>query len=286
MTDPRHDPPPSDPAPPDTAGDTGSLYFVGNATTVLRLGPFTVLTDPNFLRRGQWTHIGQGVVSRRLKDPAIGIDDLPPLDAVVLSHLHGDHFDRVAARGLDRGLPVLTTPHAARRLGRRGFRESVPLPTWADMTLDKGGASLTVTSLPGRHAFGVVGKVLPPVMGTLLDYRAAPGAPGFRVYLSGDTLVHDDLREIRDRCPAIDVAVVHLGGTKVLGVLLTMDGRQGVDLLEMVRPRLAVPVHFDDYGVMKSPLSDFRDEVRRRRPEAAVTYLDRGHVLDLPAAGR
>jgi len=53
---------------------TGSPYFVGNATTVLRLG---LLTDPNFLHKGQWMHIGQGVVPRRRTDPAIEIADLP-----------------------------------------------------------------------------------------------------------------------------------------------------------------------------------------------------------------
>ncbi|WP_246440843.1 MBL fold metallo-hydrolase [Saccharothrix tamanrassetensis] len=261
------------------------MYFVGTATTVLRLGPFTLLTDPNFLRRGQWSYLGQGLVSRRRTDPAIGIGELPPLDAVVLSHLHGDHFDRVASRELDRDLPILTTPHAARRLGRRGFREPVALRTWADETMHKDDASLTVTSLPGRHALGPLARVLPPVMGTLLEYRATAGSPALRIYLSGDTLVHDDLREIRERYPSIDVAVVHLGGTKVLGVLLTMDGAQGVDLLEMLRPRQAVPVHYDDYGLMKSPLSDFTDEVRRRRPETAVSYLDRGQTLTLPTAG-
>ncbi|MEU4448610.1 MBL fold metallo-hydrolase [Actinosynnema sp. NPDC050801] len=259
-----------------------SLFFVGNATTVLRLGPFTLLTDPNFLHRGQWTHIGQGVLARRVKDPALGIGDLPPLDAVVLSHFHGDHFDRVAARGLDRDLPILTTPHAARRLARRGFREPVALSTWADLSLDKAGARLTVTSLPGRHGRGRVARLLPPVMGSMVEYRATPAAEPLRLYVSGDTLVHDDLREIRERYPSIDVAVLHLGGTRVLGVLLTMDAEQGVDLLELLRPRQAVPVHFDDYSVMKSPLSDFVAAVGRREPPTAVTYLDRGQTLTLP----
>ncbi|MDQ2586512.1 MULTISPECIES: MBL fold metallo-hydrolase [Saccharothrix] len=263
-------------------GEQNSLFFVGNATTVLRLGPFTLLTDPNFLRRGQWSYFGQGLVSRRLKDPAVGIDGLPPLDAVVLSHFHGDHFDRVAARGLDHDLPILTTPHAARRLGRRGFRETLGLRTWGQETLTRGEASVTITSLPGRHALGALARVLPPVMGTMVEYRANPTATPLRVYLSGDTLVHDELREIRERYPEIDVAVVHLGGTKVLGVLLTMDGAQGVDLLEMLRPRHAVPVHYDDYGLMKSPLSDFVGEVERRRPPVSLIPVGRGETVPIP----
>jgi L-ascorbate metabolism protein UlaG (beta-lactamase superfamily) len=257
------------------AGD--SLFFVGNATTVLRLGPFAVLTDPNFLHRGQWSYLGQGLISRRRTDPAIEIGELPELDAVVLSHMHGDHFDRVASRELDRDIPILTTPHAARRLTRRGFREPVALETWSDTTMTKDGATLTVTSLPGRHALGFVARVLPPVMGTMLEYQAAGDqSPPLRIYLSGDTLVHNELREIRERYPRIDLALVHLGGTKVFGLLLTMDAKQGVDLLELVKPRRAIPVHYDDYGVMKSPLSDFVVEVGRRRPDAEVTYLYRG----------
>jgi L-ascorbate metabolism protein UlaG (beta-lactamase superfamily) len=265
----------------------GSLQFVGNATTVLRLGPFTLLTDPNFLHKGQWTHIGQGVVSRRLTDPAIEVADLPELDAVVLSHLHGDHFDRVASRELARDLPVLTTSHAAKRLRRRGFREAAPLRTWETVTLSRGAAKLTVTSLPGRHALGPLGRLLPPVMGTMLEYREAPGVLPFRLYLSGDTLVHPELRQIRDRFDGIDLALVHLGGTKVLGVLLTMDGKQGADLIELLAPRTTVPVHYEEYGVMRSPLSDFTAEISQRLTGAEIHVVARGETFVLPrtAAG-
>src|SRR5918912_3805634 len=95
------------------------ITFIGNATTLLRLGSFTVLTDPNFLHRGQRAYLGYGLSSVRRTEPALDVSDLPPLDAVVLSHLHGDHWDRVAARELDSDLPVFTTPQAARTLARR-----------------------------------------------------------------------------------------------------------------------------------------------------------------------
>jgi L-ascorbate metabolism protein UlaG (beta-lactamase superfamily) len=68
------------------------------------------------------------------------------------------------------------------------------------------------------------------------------------MYLSGDTLMYDGVREIPRRYPDIDLGVLHLGGTTILGVpMVTMDGRQGTDLLEAVRPARAVPIHFDDY---------------------------------------
>jgi L-ascorbate metabolism protein UlaG (beta-lactamase superfamily) len=106
--------------------------------------------------------------------------------------------------------------------------------------------------------------------------------PPLRLYLSGDTLVHDDLRQIADRHPDLDLGVLHLGGTRVLGLLLTMDGRQGVDLLEMLRPAVAVPIHYGDYGVFRSPLSDFLAEVDRRRPPSRVVTVGRGETMPLP----
>lgn len=262
--------------------DGDSLTFIGTATTLLRLGPFTVLTDPNFLHRGQWCYFGQGLVSRRRTEPAAQLTELPPLDAVVLSHLHGDHFDRVARRDLAADVPLLTTEHAAHRLGRRGFRATVPLQTWAGETLTSGDATLTVTAVPARHARGPLARVLPPVMGSVWTYRASRDTQPLRIYVSGDTVLHDELRQIRERYPDLDLAIVHLGGTRVLGVLVTMDDRQGVDLLELLKPAHAVPVHFDDYANFTSPVSNFLQAVADRKPATAVRMLRRGESLQLP----
>ncbi|TKK88378.1 MBL fold metallo-hydrolase [Herbidospora galbida] len=82
--------------------DESSVRFIGNATTLIRHNGFTVLTDPNFMHRGQRAHLGYGITTRRLHDPAIDGSKLSPLDAVVLSHLHDDHWDRTARDGLER----------------------------------------------------------------------------------------------------------------------------------------------------------------------------------------
>lgn len=265
------------------AGTLGSVEFIGNATALIRYGPFSLLTDPNFLHRGQRAYLGYGLVSKRLHDPARELSTLPDLDAVVLSHLHGDHWDRVARRGLDRGVPVLTTPHASRRLqGRVGFRRAVGLRTWEDHTLLKDGHTLRVTAMPGRHAFGVLGALLPPVMGSLLEFGDARGVVAYRLYITGDTLVFDGLREIARRYPDIDLGVLHLGGTKLPGgFLVTMDGDQGAELLDIVRPRRAVPVHVDDYSLFTSPLSDFTTAVERRGLGVRVTSLERGQTTGI-----
>src|SRR3954447_20330239 len=96
----------------DTAS-TGSIRFVGTATTVITCGGFTILTDPNFLHAGDHAHLGYGLTSERLTNPAIEIDELPPIDLCLLSHLHGDHWDHIAEAKLPKNLPIVTTSHAA-----------------------------------------------------------------------------------------------------------------------------------------------------------------------------
>ena len=259
-----------------------SLTFIGTATTLIRLGTFTLLTDPNFLHKGQRAYLGKGLWSRRLTEPAMQPDALPPLDAVVLSHLHGDHFDRIAKAELARSQPVVTTPAAARRLTDWGF-DARGLDTWQTETLERDDEALRIESLPAIHARGLMGALLPPVMGSLLEHRVG-GEARQRVYLSGDTLTGEHISEIARRHPDIDVAVVHLGGTRVLFHTVTMDGEQGVDFLRRVQPGQTIPVHHDDYRVFRSPLSDFEEQLEQSGLITRLTKVQRGETVEL--AGR
>jgi L-ascorbate metabolism protein UlaG (beta-lactamase superfamily) len=256
--------------------EQGSLRFIGTATVLLRYAGFTILTDPNFLHRGDRVHLGYGLQSHRLTDPAIDLEDLPPLDLVVLSHLHEDHFDRVVEQRLDRRLPILTTRRAARALHHKGFRAARPLRRWQTRTFVKGSVRLRITAMPGKHGPGLLSAALPPVMGSLLEFETPAGPLGPRIYISGDTLMHERLAEIPRRYPPIDLALLHLGGTRIFGVMLTMDARQGLQLLQIVQPRTAIPIHYNDYPVFKSPLEDFRRAVAAAGLEQHVRYLAHG----------
>ena len=157
-------------------GAADQITFIGTATTLLPIAGFSILTDPNFLHRGDRAYVGLGVSTRRLTEPALSIQQLPELDFIVLSHHHGDHFDRIAARDLNHDLPVITEPHAARKLRSQGFRAPLALANWQSHTMTRGDASVEVTSLPGQHAPRPLGNLVPPVMGSLLDFsRPASG---------------------------------------------------------------------------------------------------------------
>ena len=267
--------------PPSTAADV-TLTFGGNATALLRIGGFTLLTDPSFLRRGQRAYLGKGLWTKRLTDPALEPTQLPSLDAILLSHLHADHWDRIATATLDKDTPVVTTQEAAKALDRRGFRQTLDLTPWQRHEVTRGAETLRITSVPGEHGPGVLAKVLPPVMGSVLELVRG-GEVSWRGYISGDTLFRPYLAEVLQRCGPLDVVVPHLGGTRALGFTVTMDGRQGADLVELLKPPVTVPVHFDDYDRFASPLGDFVREVAERRAPGEVRTVVRGETISLRA---
>ena len=256
-----------------------SLEFIGTATCLLRLGPFTVLTDPNFLHRGQLAYLGRGLASRRLTEPAMQPSELPSLDAIVLSHLHGDHFDRIARRELQRTPPVYTTAPAARRLERWGF-DAHALDTWDTRLLTRGSWTLRLTATPGQHAPGPATHLLPRVMGSVLELRENE-ALRLRVYVTGDTLYRPTLAAVTERCGPIDSMIIHLGGTRILGLLVTMDARQGAQMVRTVRPHVIVPVHFDDYTVFRSPREDFAGLFERAELPGELRLVERGQRISL-----
>jgi L-ascorbate metabolism protein UlaG (beta-lactamase superfamily) len=269
--------------PPDSATPDlrrGSIFFVGTATVIIRYGGFTILTDPNFLHKGDHVHLGYGLRSKRLTEPAMSLEQLPPLDFVLLSHMHGDHFDHVVSERLDKRVPILTTKHAAASLKALGFERPIALDTWEGIDVTKGAARMRVSAMPGKHAPGPLRLMIPPTMGSMLEF-ASGAKTALRLYITGDTLIHEHLKEIPQRYPDIDIGLLHLGGTRIAGVLLTMDAKQGVEAIRIVNPRTAIPIHYNDYGVFKSPLEDFKVAVREAGLEQRVHYLAHGDTFDI-----
>jgi L-ascorbate metabolism protein UlaG (beta-lactamase superfamily) len=96
--------------------------------------------------------------------------------------------------------------------------------------------------------------------------------------------VIDDLKEIPRRYSDIHLALLHLGGTRVLGVMVTMDGKQGVEAIQVVDPERAIPIHYNDYDVFTSPLSEFQREVEAAGLEERVHYLNHGETYTFNVA--
>ncbi|ROW11827.1 hypothetical protein VPNG_05019 [Cytospora leucostoma] len=159
---------------------------------------------------------------------------------------------------------------------------------------------IKVTGTPGKHIppgpLTIANDLLqavPPTNGWLLELgyggETEGSGPsdfdtGYRIYISGDTLfIEDLLKEIPERLRGerIDLMLAHLGGTTIPGpkaplVMVTMDARQGVKLMQLMDPDVTVPIHYDDYSVFLSSLGEFKKEVGEAGLQDSVVYLDRG----------
>jgi L-ascorbate metabolism protein UlaG (beta-lactamase superfamily) len=90
-------------------------------------------------------------------------------------------------------------------------------------------------------------------------------------------MVFRDIHEIPQRYPGVDMALLHLGGTRLLGlVTVTMDAKEGIRMMRIIVPKKAIPIHYNDYDVFKSPLSDFEKEIEQAGLRDKVIYLKHG----------
>ncbi|KAI4274016.1 MAG: hypothetical protein L6R38_006200 [Xanthoria sp. 2 TBL-2021] len=289
------------------------LMFVGTATVILEWEGVRIMTDPNFLHAGDHVHLGPGVTGTRKTNPAIELHDLPRIDLVCLSHYHADHFDAQVESSLRRSLPIITTPHAKSHLASKGegeaFTEVYDLNFFEDILVDiegsKKNAAVKVTGMPGKHVPpGVLGtlndlvQAVPPTNGWMIELGYKHHGDddsfkcGYRIYISGDTLLVPELKEIPKRYAGqnIDLMLIHLGGTTIPSpsvplLMVTMDAEQGLGLVKLIDPDLTIPIHYDDYDVFLSPLEDFKKKIEEAGLQDKVVYLDRKDRYDFQVKG-
>lgn len=182
--------------------DAGATW-IGHSTVLLQLGALNVLTDPVFCQRAfpvQW------LGPRRVMDPALSLDRLPPLDVVLLSHNHYDHLDRSAVRHIARAHPRATwvVPLGLGAYIRPwGVREIVELDWWEAASV----GALRVTATPARH---MSARRLGDRNRTLWCGFAVEAA-GKRLWFAGDTAYHPQFGEIGERCGPFDFVMIPIG---------------------------------------------------------------------------
>ncbi|MEV7601874.1 MBL fold metallo-hydrolase [Kitasatospora sp. NPDC089797] len=208
---------------------------IGTATVLLEVGGLRLLTDPVFdPAPAEYRH--DPVVLRSTGGPALAAAELPPVDAVLLSHdEHPDNLD-ATGRTLLADRPVLTTVSGAARLGGG----ALGLAPWQTRTLTVGGRSLRITGTPGEH--GPVGDVT----GFVVEVPGEEEA----LYVSGDTVHIPELDRIGAQF-TIGTALLHLGAARIGafggGGLITMDAVQAAALTVSLGARRVVPVHYSSW---------------------------------------
>ena len=196
----RVDQAPQRPLPLD--GAAAAVTFIGHSTFLIQTAAGNILTDPMYSRRAG----PMGVFGpRRVRQPAVLFDDLPPISLVLLSHNHYDHCDLPTLRRLaDRFDPTVVTPLGNAALVRStGIRRIEELDWWQEAMT----SSLPIVLTPARHF---------SARGPLDRNRALWGgftlvAGGRRIFFAGDTAYSTFFRDVRTRIGSIDLALLPIG---------------------------------------------------------------------------
>ena len=220
------------------------LTHVGGPTVLIEVGGWRILTDPTFDPPGKRYFFGWGTMSRKLAGPALAAEQLLPIDAVLLSHdHHEDNLDPAGRALLPSAATVVTTTAGARRLGA----PTQGLADWETTTLEAPGRpTIQITATPCRHGAPGTRPLVGDVIGFALRWE---GQRDGVLWISGDTVLYDGVREVADRLD-VDTALLHLGGVRfpVTGPLrYTMTAQDAVELCGLLGPRTAIPIHYEGW---------------------------------------
>ncbi|PYI03990.1 Metallo-hydrolase/oxidoreductase [Aspergillus sclerotiicarbonarius CBS 121057] len=260
---------------PSTFKSTISLTHITTATILLQIDNVRFLTDPVFGPSGiehDITHLipdAEGpLVTSSLEDPTLHLDQLPPIDCILLSHEdHCDNLDPVGRQLLD-GRHVVTTMAGAKNLAPRpGVHGIKP---WERQIHDIRGVKYDITGTPCVHLPG--GEVTGFILHTESFGYAADGRPN-AVWVTGDTIYLSELKDMKKKFRIV-LAVMNLGAAMVMypgheaPLQITMGGRDAARLVREIGIERVVPVHYESWH----HFTEFGNELR--------DVFDREGILD------
>ncbi|KAJ5629397.1 Zn-dependent hydrolases of the beta-lactamase protein [Penicillium herquei] len=223
-----------------------SITHIGTATAIFEIDNVNLLTDPFFSPAGTTWDVGGGITLKNTETPALGLENLPVIDAVLLSHEdHPDNLDDFG-RQLLNGRHVFTTVDGGKNLAPRpAVRGMKP---WETTSIVLGGKKYDITATPCQHLPGgeCTGFIL-----TTADFGVSPDGRPNAIYFTGDTVYIDELAKIPEMFHIV-AAVMNLGSAHAPlpdGPLqITMDGKQAAHLFRTIKADCLVPMHYESWG--------------------------------------
>ena len=214
-----------------------AVLWVGHATALVQIDDKVILTDPVFT-----SSVGQ--LSKRLVEPGIDPENLPPVDAVIISHLHFDHLSLGSLDMIQRKVRMLLMPRTgATYLTDFGF-PVLELRPWQGYEKD----GLRITAVPVDHVGFRYGAddawMTEGFTGYVIEYH------GIKVYFGGDTAYDQKLFvDVGQRFPGIDVALLPIGPIEPREIMRRFhtDPGEAVQAFIDLGAKRMVPIHYDTF---------------------------------------
>lgn len=247
------------------------VTWLGHSTLLLDVDGKRFLTDPLWYQRASpFTLLGP----KRFFQNPLPLDQLPPVDCILLSHDHYDHLDKNTLLSLtQQGIPVITMLGVGRRLLHWGVKKELvtELDWWQSVPL---GNEHTVTATPARHFSG---RWLHDRFSTLWGAFAVNG-PGHRVFFGADSGYYKGFTEIGEKLGPFDLALLEIGAYNKEWEAIHMGPEKAVQASLDVKAKLLMPIHWGTFNLAMHP---WTEPVERLIAEAEKT----GVKLMIPAPG-
>jgi L-ascorbate metabolism protein UlaG (beta-lactamase superfamily) len=248
----------SDPRRPDARL---SVLWVGHATVLVQLDDIFVLTDPVF------TH-SVGQLSPRLVEPGLDPGNVPPLAAVLISHMHFDHLSFGSLDMIEARTPVALVPPGVRANMPRYAFEIRELERWTSYEAN----GLRVTAVPVRHVGGRYGidEAFEPraFTGYVAQYH------GLSVYFGGDTAyAPDEFSATRERFPELSLALLPICPNQPRGFMKRthVDPSHALEAFRLLGASRMVPIHFDTFINSDDAPGACPSELRRQMEQRGLS---------------
>ena len=226
------------------------ITWLGHSTTLVEIDGHRLLLDPVWSERASpvsWAG------PKRFHPPPLPLAELPPVDAVIISHDHYDHLDHRTIVSLRDRVPLFVVPlGVGAHLERWGISATriVELDWWGKTTI----GSLTVTATPARH-FSGRSIAMRDRDATLWAGWAICGLE-HRVYYSGDTAMFADFSEIGNRLGPFDASLIEVGAYDALWADVHLGPEQAIEAHRLVRGGVLIPVHWGTFDLALHPWTE------------------------------
>ncbi len=266
---------------------TGKIFInvIGHSTCLIQMAGKTILTDPVWSDiAGPFNIIG----ARRRTQPSLAIEELPPIDVILLSHDHYDHLDKKALRFLiNRDYPkILTGQRVSKHLKR--YHNCLEMG-WFD-TYCVGGLKIHFT--PAQH-FSGRGVVFNKSLwgGFVVESKE------HCLYFLGDTGYNEKMfYEIKERFPRIDIGIIPIGAYKPYNSLKKyhLSPEDAVNVHRFLNITASIAVHFGTYQLsiesVNSQIKDFMETWSRWKDEITGDFIlprfGNGYLVDITELNR